>query len=188
MKRGSAFLAVATSILLGACGTPQVALDQAKQSVELIDRLTAELARYDRNTKISATRRLAAVQDDKDHVSMVSTEGRLSEFMLSSSGYEGRVAAQTLLRKTADEYGRLVDQREKDRVELAERMKTLLKAVPSPAEKLGIVQKAMAEMGTQLSPAERLKIVTTFLSEAKDLADKNGEKADGAAASGATGN
>ncbi len=187
MKRVYAFLILTTSSLLSGCGTPQVALDQANQSVELIEKLTAELARYERNTKISAARRLVAIQDDKDHIRLVGSEGRLSDFMLTHSGYEGRVAAQTLLRKTADEYGKLVDQREKDRIELAERMKTLLKVVPSSAEKLGVVQKAMAEMGTQLSPAERLKIVTTFLSEAKDLAEKNGKKADEAAASNSAG-
>jgi len=61
-----------------------------------------------------------------------------------------------------------------------------VKDLPSPAEKLGAVQKAMADLGSELSAAERVAIVTKFLDEAKAIVDKNAKQADEAAPAPAT--
>ena len=184
MKYTQLILPVAAAIILAACGTPQVALDQAQHGVALIEGLTKELTRYDRNTKLAEARRLAAIKDNKASVSLNASQTQLTSGLMTDAGMTGPLATEALLHRAAGYYGRLVDQQEKDRIELAEKMSKLLQDVPSPADKLAAVQKAMAEMGTQLSPSERLAIVTTFISEVKAASDANGKAADAAAKTG----
>ena len=84
-------------------------------------------------------------------------------------------------REASDAYARLVREEEQASKELAARLALIVKDLPSPAEKLGAVQKAMAELGTELSMSERIAIVTKFLGDAKAIVDKNTKSADGAA-------
>lgn len=177
------FVFIGSALLLAACTTPQAALDQANHGVKLTEDLRIELARYQRNTEIAGKRRIKVIERDEAYISTVSANGALTDFLRGKSGMSDRLAAENLLRDTGDERGKFIDEQEKARQELAARLAELLKELPSPSEKLGAVQKAMAELGSELSPSERVKIVAGFLSEVKTITDKNAKKADADAAS-----
>jgi hypothetical protein len=102
-------------------------------------------------------------------------------YLRGKSGMTDELAAQELLRDASNTYAKLAADEETARRELHVRLEGLVKGLPSPSEKLGAVQKAMAELGAELSSAERLKIVATFLSEAKAIVDKNAKQAESAA-------
>jgi hypothetical protein len=174
---------VAIAALVVACTTPQPALDQANHGVKLAENLRAELVRYQRNVEIAGKRRIKVIEEDEAYIGLVSANGALTDFLRTQSGMSSELAGETLLRNTADERGKFVDEQEKARQELAAQLAQLLKDLPSPAEKLGAVQKTMAELGSELSASERIKIVSTFLNEVKAIADKNAKQASAEAAS-----
>jgi hypothetical protein len=180
MKR--LFLSLLFAAAVAACATPQQALDQANHGVKLTEDLRNELTRYQRNTEIAEKRRSKVIQEDEAYIATVSATGSLTDFLRAKSGMSDRLAAEALLLQVAEQRGKAIDEQEKARQELTNRLAQLVKDLPSPAEKLGAVQKAMADLGSELSPAERVKIVSTFVSEVKALTDKNAMKASGAAA------
>ena len=158
------------------CATPPAALEQANHTVNLTQALKVELERYQRNTQISAERRFKVIQQDEAYIAAVQKQGMLDEYFRGKAGLDQHNAAEALLLDAANQRAKQNDDQEKARKELADRLAKLLQDLPSPSEKLEAVQKAMAELGTELSMTERVAIITTFFSEAKDIADKSAEE------------
>jgi hypothetical protein len=162
---------------LAGCATPRVALEQANHGVVLIEGLRTELLRYQDNTAIAAQRRLKAIERDEAYIRQATAERAFSDFLQQRSGMLPQSEAETLLRQTADERGRVVDEPEAQRRALATRLAALLDALPSPADKLAATQKTMVALGTELSPAERTRIVASFLGDVRRLVDAQRAKA-----------
>lgn len=102
-------------------------------------------------------------------------------YLSNAAGKFEELQARVHIREASDAYTRLVMEEEQSRQELMARLALIVKELPSPAEKLSAVQKAMAELGTELSMTERIAIVTKFLGDAKAIVDKNTKAAGGAA-------
>ncbi|MEJ8839331.1 hypothetical protein [Ramlibacter sp. AN1133] len=174
--------ACAAAATLAACSTPQVALDQANNGVGLTQNLQDELALYARNAKLSAGRRLSSVAtQDAATVRMV-RDNDYETYLSTKAGKDPQIAAQDRIRDASDTYLRLLIEEQKARAEIAARLPGLVQDLPSPAEKLNAVQKTLADLGTELSASERLAVVTKFLKDAKDIASKNRQQAEGSAA------
>ena len=163
--------------LVTACSTPQVALDQANHGVRLIENLQTELVRYKAGVKLSADRRLSSIQRDETDTSSLVVSQQMDAYLLSKAGMDSELAARDRIRDASDTYAKLLAQQDKTKQDLAVRLSELVKDLPTPTNKLNAVQKAMAELGTELSAKERVEIVTTFLKQAKCIADQAGKAA-----------
>ena len=179
IAKTAAWMLAASTI--AACSTPPQALDQANNGVRLTTSLQNELGRYQRNTSLSAQRRLASVRAMETGAAEVARDQGYDTYLANAAGKFTELQARMRIREASDAYARLVREEEQASKELAARLALIVKDLPSPAEKLGAVQKAMAELGTELSMSERIAIVTKFLGDAKAIVDKNTKSADGAA-------
>jgi hypothetical protein len=174
-------LAAANLAILG-CSTPQVALDHANHGVVLTQGLQTELERFRRNSELAAQRRLNAIEEIENQAGGIARTNAFANYLRSKSGMNDELAAQELLRDASNTYAKLGDDDEAARRELRARLAALVKELPSPSDKLDATQKALAELGSELSASERLKIVAGFLRDAKAIVDKNAQQADRAAA------
>jgi hypothetical protein len=172
---------VLAACTMAACGTPPQALDQANNGVRLTASLHNELSRYQRNASQSAQRRLASIQAMETGAAELARDQGYDAYLANAAGKFAELQARVRIREASDAYTKLVMEEEQSRQELAARLASIVKDLPSPAEKLGAVQKALAELGTELSMSERIAIVTKFLGDAKAIVDKNTQAADGAA-------
>lgn len=178
--------ATLTVALFAACSTPQIAMDQANNGVKLTQQLQQEIERYQRHTKASAERRLEVVRVQEANALQRARITGFASFIDAKTGRDAPSASSAgLIREVHDKYAALIAEEEKGQQELAQRLASVVKDLPSPSEKLGSIQKALAALGTELSPTERAAIVTKFLKDAKEIVDKN-VKATEAAASAAS--
>ena len=181
MIRSRFFCAALISGLAG-CATNPVALDQANNTVKLIQNLQTELTRYQTNVKLSAQRRLKSTQQSDIGTLEIAREHQWGNYLYKESGLASELETRARLRDAADAYSRIIADQDKAQEDLATRLNALTKALPSLSEKLGTVQKAMAKLGVELSARERLTIVTKFLRQAKCIVDQSAKPANSAAA------
>lgn len=165
-------------LALAACSTPQIALDQANNGVRLTQQLQQELLRYRQHAAASAERRLGAVQLQEENGLIAARTRAFEDYLNTRSGQgPGAATSARMIRDASRKYTELAADEDKARQALAERLAGIVKDLPSPGDRLGAVQKALAALGTELSPAERAAIVTKFLDEGKAIVDKNAKAA-----------
>lgn len=174
-------IALAAAGILQGCSTPQAAMDQANNTVQLVQSLQNEMTRYQTTVKLSAERRLASVQQTDVGALEIAREQQFDSYLTAKSGMSDVVAARDRLRDASDTYSKILADHDKAQEELAARLAAIAKDLPTPTEKINAVQKAMAELGTELPAKERVAIVTTFFQQAKCIWDKSTEAAASAA-------
>ena len=174
------FWAVLTVAVSG-CSTPEVALHQANQGVKLTEGLRAELARYQRNNGLAIDRRSAALARDNEYVLEVASTVALIDSHRNTAGMTAELNAEKALRDAIGARQQILDDEVKARAALIASAAALGNGTLLPAEKLGAVQMAMGELGTELSVEEKTKIVSTFLTGAKKIIDGAGKASDDAA-------
>lgn len=163
----------AACVCLG-CTTPQIAMDQANNGVRLTQGLQEELARYDTFMKASAERRIAAIQRIEEGAIRNIRERAMDDYLDQSSGRSTTwMASAQRMHEASQKYASLLADEEKSRQELVDRLAAVTKDLPTPGQKLGAVQKAMADLGTELSAKERFAIVQKFIGESKDIIKQN---------------
>lgn len=177
---------IVLALLVVACTTPKIAMDQATNTVSLIQNLQTELTKYRANAQRSAERRLNSTKQADVGTLEAALNHQWGDYLYRESGLGSELAARTRLRDASDAYSKIISDQDKARDELAARLLTITKALPSPNEKLGAVQKAMAQLGTELSASERVAIVTTFLQQAKCVVDQSAKPSESAASSPAS--
>lgn len=183
MKTHHRLLAVAAALALAACATPPAAIQQANQTVKLTEGLRAELLRYQRNMELVAQRRDATQTRDNEAIAFVNRELAVLDGHRSAAGGDERsvMAMEERLRRAVETRRAALAAEDKARADAAAAIAQRSKAASSAPEKLVAVQKAMAELGTELSVEERLKIVTSFAADVKARLDANAKAADDAA-------
>jgi hypothetical protein len=185
LLRTFALVFSAAPILLAGCATDQVALDQANNAVKLVQNLQVELKNYQNDVKLSAQRRLNSTHQADIGALEIARDQQWSSYLYKESGLDSELAARQRLRDASDNYSRIIAAQDKAQEELAARLTTIAKELPSPADKLGAVQKAMAQLGVELSAKERVAIVTKFLKQAKCIVDESTKTAASDAPKGA---
>jgi hypothetical protein len=166
--------------LLVSCSTPPQALDQANNGVRLTKSLQLELERYQRHAALSARRRLDSIARLEVGAGEIARDQAYAAYLDTEAGKTQEMQARVRIRDASDTYAKLVADEERSRDELATRLAALVADLPAPAGKLGAVQKALADLGTELSMADRVALVTKFLDEAKAIVDQNVAAAEGA--------
>ena len=183
MKHQPAIALIALLVVaVGGCATPKVALDQANNTVHLIQNLQTEIVRYQTTVKLSTERRIKSIQHQDDGTIEIGTRQQLNTYLSTASGMTSELDARNRLRDASDTYAKIVGDQDKAQQDLADRLANLAKDLPSPTDRLGAVQKAMADLGTELSASERVAIVTKFIQQAKCIVDQAEKSTTSAAA------
>lgn len=178
---------LSAAALLASCATPQIALDQANNGVALTRQLQVELQRYKVNAGLAAERRLEVVRRQETQ-SVRSTQRQSTfDYLNAQTGFEdGSPSSAAVLRGASAKYSESMAAIAAADKEIAERLSAVVKDLPTSAAKVSAVQKAMAELGTELSSAERLAIVAKFARDSKKIVDQNVKAAAGAASAAAS--
>lgn len=169
-------------LLLAGCSTPQVALDQAQNGAALVQQLEAELSRYAKLSALAAQRRLKSIESQE--AANLESAGTLemSDFLDERAQRAQEAAANAaLIRSLTAKQAELKRQQLDKRRELAERLAAATKSAEPLGAKLGALRKAMAELGSELKPEERLALTKKFLDDAKKIIDDSAKAAGGAA-------
>lgn len=163
---------------LSACSTSQVALDQANHGAALTASLHNELRGFQQTQVSIAASRIETLKE---------IERRLADYR-RSSGFNDRIARLAQRNDAARLYeslSGLADSIATDEAdyqvrlgEMDERFNSLLKPLPESATKLAAVQKALASLGAELSPSQRIQLITGFAKELKSEFEKSKEAAE----------
>lgn len=172
-------LAPAAAVLgmLSGCGTPQAALDQANATAGLATRYDIELAAFRKSAAAVAEARLASIRRQE----------ALIADLAESDAWNLRTARLAGLGDAAQRRQQLIDlaatraaDAEATRQRLAEldaQLGALVAPLPKSTPKLTVLQKALAEIGTELPTGERLKLALDAVATVRDEVKKNHEAA-----------
>lgn len=165
----------ALAAVLGACATPQAALDQGNATAALVARFDTELEAY----------RKAAARVAEARLDSIRRQERLMVEMAESDAWDLRTARLAGLGDAEDQRRSLVElaaTRESDeaasRQRLAElelQLKAVVTPLPSTGAKLAELKKALAVMGTELPPEERMKLALDAVQTVLDEVARNRE-------------
>lgn len=170
---------------LAGCSTPQVVLDHANQGVTLTTALQKELAEFERRQTVIEGLRGDVIKSDKRAVLELRREFVIDDQLFVLAGQQSRLASYRELGDLADLRSKAISDEKTAADEFAKTLDST-KAPLTPARaKLAETGKALGALGTELSSAERLSIVTSFLADVKSEVDKNKKKADASQAAGA---
>lgn len=169
---------------LAGCSTPQVALDHANQGVTLTTALQKELAEFERRQTVIESLRSDLIKSDKRAVLELRREFVIDDQLFVLSGQQSRLASYRELGDLADLRAKAIADEKSAADEFAKTLDSTKAPLPPARAKLGETGKALGALGTELSSAERLSIVTSFLADVKSEVDKNKKKADASQAAG----
>lgn len=177
--------ALAAVLSVVACTTPPAAIQQANQTVKLTQGLHSELLRYGRNMELVAQRRDATQTRDNESIAFIDKELAVLDGHRNAAGGDDQRRAMEMekrLRGSVETRRAAIDAEHKARADFAVQLAQQSKQAASAPEKLVAVQKTMAELGTELSVEDRLRLVTSFAAGVKKQLDANAKAAGDAAA------
>ena len=180
----SKFITLAlASVLVASCATPPSALDQANNTVSLIEGLSAELARYRANAALMQEQRAATTAFDNEYILRVSeTMAVLDTARRKAAGFERQLALEANLRDLSRARTQATADSDQARKDLVQALSQISKPLPSADAKLAAAEKAMAALGTELSPEEQLRVLLAFAKDVKKQLDTNAQNASAAVA------
>lgn len=168
--------------LASGCATPQAALDQANNGAALALSLQAELKVFRAVQADIARARIDSVRRQQVLLAGYESEGAFDDRILQLAGKKKALELQAALKE-------LSDRKVRDELALADRIEKmddsfakLLAPLPDSAGKLIAAQKALAVMGEELSPKERLALASDFAKDIKKTIEENKKKIEDAAA------
>ena len=169
---------------LAGCSTPQVALDHANQGVTLTTALQKELAEFERRQTVIESLRADVIRSDKKAALEARREFVIADQLFVLLGQQSRLASYRELGDLADLRAKAIADEKTAADDFAKALDSTKAPLPPAGAKLAETGKALGALGTELSSAERLGIVTSFLSDVKAEVDKNKKKADASQAAG----
>lgn len=171
------------ALAIAGCSTPQVALDHANNGVALTTGLQRELTAFEARQAAIDTLRKRVITMETLLAKGYTGDNAVSDQLASLSGESEKLSIHRQLREVADLRATVAANALLDEQQIQQTLNALMKPVPNLHGKLGGTQKALADLGTELSAAERLKLVTAFLKEVRAEIDKNKQAAEQASSS-----
>ncbi|MDP1899447.1 MAG: hypothetical protein Q8K96_03200 [Rubrivivax sp.] len=169
-------LLAALALALGACSTPQPLLDQANNGATLAMSLQTELAAFRVTQSDISQQRLDTIRRQLASLATYQVE---SDFDDRIRRLAGTAASQQLyndLRTLADSRG--TDERAlaKQLADIDSDLAKVLAPLPDTAQGLAATQKALALLGEELSPKDRVAAISSFARTVKTAIDDNRQK------------
>ncbi|MEJ8836809.1 hypothetical protein [Ramlibacter sp. AN1133] len=178
-------LTLCAAPLLAACATPSVVLEQARHTAGLAGQLELELKEFNRVQAVAADARLRSIARQEANIQLVAGQGRIAQAARAANGDTGVAKLQSRLVAVTT----VTAEVDMDTAGAARRLDTELEALlvplPSSSDKLLAAQKAVAQMGVELSPGERLAETRAFVKTIRESVEANRKKIDEAEAAAA---
>lgn len=166
---------------LAGCSTPQAALDQANNGAALSMSLQAQLTALRATQANVAKARLDSIREQNAMITRFQTASAFNDRVRTVIGDTAEKQLATDLRMLAESLA-------KDDKDLAAELAALdaslagvLDAVPRSDAQLAATEKAMAALGQELRPEQRIRGVAAFAAQLKKTIDSNREKGKAAA-------
>lgn len=169
--------AIALTFVLGACATPQTALDQANATAALATSFDGELSAYRRAAARVAAARLASIRRQE---ALMAQLAEIDDWNLHTARLAGLGEIEDRRRSLISlaESRELGEAATKKRLaELDTRLAAVVTPLPSTSSKLAALKTALAEMGAELPAAERLKLALDAVDTVRDEVKKNRDAA-----------
>lgn len=171
-------LFMAGCMLAAGCSTPQVALDHANNGVALTTGLQRELLAHEKRQAAFDEVRRKVIVTETISAHQYLQDNTLNDRLLQLSGQTEELEAYKQIRDLADLRAKVIKDKTADGKAVQDALDALMKPLPDVHGGVGGTQKTLADLGTELSNAERLKLVTTFLQEVRTEIEKNRQAAD----------
>jgi hypothetical protein len=167
---------LSAALLMGGCATPQSALDQANNAAMLTASLNAELVNFRKTQAAIAQARLDSVKRQRATMARYDTDARFEERVNSAAGATKGARLIGELRDLSD--SRIKDEKDLRAAlsELEVSFSKLLDPLPDESADVQATQKALAVMGEELSPTDRLKMAAAFASDVQKSVKANRDK------------
>ena len=176
MSRHRVALSALSALCLGACATPQVALDQANQGVSLVSQLELHLQEFRRVESVAEQAQLASLaeQDADSSVNRQELSFNNRARQAASATRENRIIENM----TAMIQGYAEDEAaaDADRSAYNDRLSTLLDPLPSTTASTTAVQSSLADMGKELPWATRRDELKKVADTVRKNVDDNRKK------------
>lgn len=166
---------------LAGCATNQMALDHANNGVALTTGLTRELAFHDRRQSAFDEIRKRVIAEETLSAKSYLQDNTMSDHLYRLSGESAKLSAYQELRALAELADKIHQNKTNYVQTVAAELDALMKQPAAIRDRLAVVEKSLAALGTDLDFAERLKLVTSFLQEVRTEIDNINKAADGAA-------
>ena len=162
------------------CSTPQPLLDQANNGATLAMSLQAEMANF-RSTQANISQhRLDAIRRQLASMATYQVESDFDDRLKKLAGAASTMQLYTDLRGLADSRGADEKLLAKQLADIDADLAKVLAPLPDTAQALAATQKAMAVLGEELSPKDRIAAVSSFAKVIKASIDDNKKKIDAA--------
>lgn len=165
------------ALMLAGCATPQAALDQGNATAALAASFDVELAAYRKAAARVAAARLASIRRQEVLIAQLA---EIDAWNLRTA----RLAGLGQVEDRRQSLVALAESRESDEAatkqrlaELDAQLAAVVTPLPSTSAKLASLQKALAEMGTELAVDERLKLALDAVQTVRDEVKKNRDAA-----------
>lgn len=158
--------------VLTACATSRVVIDHANNGVALTAGLQRELSTYDAQQKTIDKLRRQVIIDETLEAKRYLRDNELEDVNASLIGDRGRFSIYTQMRQAAEARAKLHTENTSDEKEVQNAMDTLMKLAAPPLTKIATTQKALADLGEELSFSERFKLAAKFTKDMRDEVKK----------------
>jgi hypothetical protein len=169
-------LVAASSALLAACSTPQVALDQANHSAKLVSLLEMQLAEFRRVQSASEQARLDSLRRQRAALIAIDSAAQLDISASKSAGDTIREALASKMLSDADGVSAVHARAASAKETYDERLSALLSPLPATTAAMTEVQAKMAAMGTEIPREKRYAEFLTFAKDIRDNIEANKKK------------
>ena len=163
-------------LALAGCGTPQAALDQARNTAALTVALSSEQREFRRVQTNVANSRIESIRRQTSALESYESMAKFDDRVRSVSGLDEELSLYKTLRE-------LSDSRVQDELDLATKLKAIdeslaavLTPVPESASKLTALENALLPLGEELSSTERIKTAVKFAQSIKEGLDESRKK------------
>jgi hypothetical protein len=171
-----AIIGLATA--LAGCATPRAVLDQANHGAALTAALHAELRNFrEMQVKVAASR-IETIREQELRISQYQRSAAYDDRLAKAAGKSDAITLYQTLTELADSIATDEIAQQQRLEELTKRLDALVQPLPESAATLAAVQNAMAALGAELSPSDRIKLVTGFVSDVRSEIEKSREAAD----------
>lgn len=163
-------------LVLAGCANPPAANQQISHTVGLISELNKSLADFKKQQDALGRIGLDSLNDQEQRVALSNRRAAIAETIREAAGDTGSRDVQDALTAVADAFTTAAREEALTTRNVNARLSELLKPLPSTTQKTSDAQKAVAVIGIELTPKERVEAARNYFNTVKKGVSENKEK------------